>query len=143
MGKGGIGVGVGRSVLGIFRNTPSHNTGTTREPHQIPRYLKIHTCGKGVSLGQRCQKTGNRHAVSQGRLSRHFHPSRRTVAYPRKNASYFVWKLLLFGEHLGAPCFLFSLYVFSIIWPGVFRNTGFFTPRPRVFHQDCMSGHLP
>ena len=27
------------SVLGIFRSIPSHNTGTTPGPHQIPRFL--------------------------------------------------------------------------------------------------------
>ena len=40
---GGVGVsvriGVLSSVLGIFRNMPYHNTGTTRGPHQIPRFL--------------------------------------------------------------------------------------------------------
>ncbi|CAN0463936.1 unnamed protein product, partial [Laminaria digitata] len=36
-------------------------------------------------------------SVSQGRLSRHFHPSRRIVPPLRKkNASLFVWKPLLF-----------------------------------------------
>ena len=40
---GGVGVsvriGVLSSVLGIFRNMPYHNTGTTRGPHQIPPFL--------------------------------------------------------------------------------------------------------
>ena len=47
MGRGGgvvgvrvrVRIGVLSSVLGIFRNVPSHNTGTTRGPHQIPRFL--------------------------------------------------------------------------------------------------------
>ena len=41
---------------GIFRNIPSHNTGTTPEPHQIPRFLYFildnnsGVQGKGVSV---------------------------------------------------------------------------------------------
>ena len=41
MGRGGVGVRVRVSVysnvLGLFRNIPSQNTGTTRGPHQIPQ----------------------------------------------------------------------------------------------------------
>ena len=54
-GRVGVGIAVGARVIGsevvfwgIFRNVPSHNTGTTPGPHQIPRY-KIQTYGKGVS----------------------------------------------------------------------------------------------
>ena len=47
MGRGAIWVwvrirlrdSVFSSVLGVFRNVPSRNTGTTRAPHQIPRFL--------------------------------------------------------------------------------------------------------
>ncbi|CAM9611409.1 unnamed protein product [Laminaria digitata] len=60
-------------------------------------------------------------SVSRGRLSRHFHPSRRIVPYPRyKTLHYLAWKPL-------------GKYGFSIIWPEVFPKTGIFTPCPRVF----------
>ena len=43
MGRVGVGLGlefVSTAVFwGIFRNIPSRNTGTTRGPHQIPRFL--------------------------------------------------------------------------------------------------------
>ena len=86
---------------------------------------------------RRCQETRQLSScqVSQGRLSRRFHPSGRIVPYPRKkkNASLF-----------GNPYFLFSLYGFSITWPGVFQNTGDFLLRvPGFSRQGCLSRCLP
>ena len=44
-GRVGVGIAVGARVIGsevvfwgIFRNVPSHNTGTTRGPQQFPRF---------------------------------------------------------------------------------------------------------
>ena len=79
---------------------------------------------------QRCQETGNREAVSQGRLSRYFHSSRRIVPSPRKKNASFV-------ENPTS----FTLSGFSIIRPGVLQNTGIFTPCPRSFCQGCLSRH--
>ena len=39
LGRGGVRVSVSSIVSGIFRNIPSHNTGTTRGPHQFPPFL--------------------------------------------------------------------------------------------------------
>ncbi|CAN0419448.1 unnamed protein product [Laminaria digitata] len=61
---------------------------------------------------------------SQGRLPRHFHPSRRIVPYPRKkNASLLVRK---------PPLFVLALRVLNDKTRS-FDNTGVFTSCPRVF----------
>ena len=41
MSRGRVRVGVECSVLDIFRSILSHNTGTTRGPHQMPPFLYL------------------------------------------------------------------------------------------------------